>query len=75
MATRQVLAPMPDRLAAAAQDVKDAGDAYKLAVAARDRLVVAAADDGMSHRAIAAAIGQRMGNVSRILAKPDDDDE
>jgi hypothetical protein len=73
---KEVLQSMPDRLKAAQYDVADAADGYALAVKLRDALVRQAADDGMHHRAIAAAMGfKSMGNVSRILAKPDEDDE
>ena len=69
-----VLAPMPERLRAAAADVRDATEALKLATKLRDQLVREAVDEGMSQRAVADVIGQRVGNVSRILAKPDDDE-
>jgi transposase-like protein len=76
---KTVLAPMPERLAAAQQDVAETFDAYNLAKDARDELVRDAVEEGMHQRDVARALGCRPGNVSRILAKPDardrDDDD
>lgn len=41
----------------------------------RRRLVVQAIDEGMPYRAVAAALGVGTGAVSKIVSKPDPDDE
>lgn len=71
----QVLEDMPTRLKKAADAARDSERAWRLDVQLRDELVVQAADEGMHHRAIAAACGFKSpGAVTRILAKPGDDD-
>ena len=72
---REVLTPMPERLAAAARAVADADAALSLARQQRDQLVVQAVDvDGISQRAVARAAGVTVGRVCAILARPDDDE-
>lgn len=59
----------PERLRKAAAAVTDARDAYQLALAQRDELVVAAVDlEGMSQGAVAELVGVRKGRISAILA-------
>lgn len=73
---RQVVTPMPERLAAAAAAVSDAADALKLARKQRDQLVRLAVEGGeLSQRATAAAAGITVPRVSAILGTVDDDDE
>jgi hypothetical protein len=73
---REVLTPMPERLAAAARAVADANAALQLARQQRDELVVSAIDEeGISQRAVARAAGLTVGRVCAILANPGDEDE
>lgn len=67
---REVVTPMPERLAEAARAVADAVAALDLAREQRDELVVEAVDSGaMSQRAVAAAAGITVPRVSAILGK------
>lgn len=68
MARSQVLADLPARIKAAAEDVRDAKDAYDLALAQRDELIVDAIDQGMSQLKVADLAGVRKGRISAILA-------
>lgn len=62
------------RLEKAASEVADSKDAYDLAVEQRDQLVLEAIDlHGMSHQAVAAAIGVAKGRISAILASSQPD--
>jgi predicted XRE-type DNA-binding protein len=73
---REVLTPMPERLAAAAVAVAEAADALRLARQLRDELVVQAVDEeGISQRSVAAAAGITGARVAAILAHPGDDDD
>lgn len=69
-----VLTDMKPRLEAAARDVADARDAYKLSLKVRDELVIAAADHGMSQRAIANAAGVSVSRVSALMFGPTNDE-
>lgn len=70
----EVLDDMAPRLRAAQRNVDDTRVAARLAVDARNELVVRAADEGMSNKAIAAALGVGQPHVGRILlaAEPQD---
>jgi predicted XRE-type DNA-binding protein len=73
---REVVTPMPQRLAAAAAAVDDAAVALQLARKQRDQLVRLAVDSGeLSQRATATAAGITVPRVSAILGTRDDDDE
>lgn len=69
-----VLTDMNPRLEAASSAVRSAREALAAEVELRDRLVVAAIDQGMSQRAVAAAAGISVPRVCAILAgsQPDD---
>ena len=57
------------RLRKAAAEVRDRKDAWETAVEHRDRIVVEAIDlHGMSHTAVADALGVVKGRISAILA-------
>lgn len=74
--TREVLTPMPERLAKAGATVSDAADALTLARRQRDQLVREAVDSGeLSQRAVAAAVGITVPRVSAILGTRDEDDD
>lgn len=76
MAGTKVLEDMPTRLQKAGEAARDAEKAWRLEVELRDDLIEKAADEGMHHRAIAQHCGFKSpGAVTRILAKPRDDDE
>lgn len=75
MPAREVLKPMPERLAAAAVEVADAELALKLARRRRDGLVRDAIEEGMSNRACAAAAGITGPRVSAICGTTDADDD
>jgi hypothetical protein len=63
------------RLEAAARAVADAESKLAAERELRRRLVVQAADEGVPMREIARRLGGGTGLVSKILAKPDPDDE
>lgn len=66
------------RLQKAAAEARDAGDAYRLKLEARDRIVVEALDvHDMSQLAVAEAIGVKKGRISAILvgSQPDVGDQ
>ena len=69
------VADLTERLAAASRAVKAQEKALSDERELRRRLVVQAADEGMPMRAIAKALGGGTGLVSKILSKPDPDDE
>lgn len=71
----EVLTDLPARITAAAASVRDARDAYDLALEQRDGLIVEAIDDGMSQLKVAELAGVRKGRISAILAnsQPDED--
>ena len=72
---RQVLADLTPRLEKAAATARESEQAWRLDVELRDELVHQAANEGMHHRAIAKACGFKSpAAVTRILAKPGDDD-
>lgn len=56
-----------ERLEAAARAVRDAYDTWKTELQRRDQLVADAIDEGMPHRAIAAALGISQPRVGRLL--------
>ena len=64
----EVLPDLTPRLRAATAAVRDAKDAYELALQQRDELVVEAIDSGMSQKAVAAIAGVAKGRISAILA-------
>ena len=71
----QVLADLTPRLQRAAASAREAEQAWRLEVKLRDEIIEQAADEGMHHRAIAQACGFKSpAAVTRILAKPGDDD-
>jgi len=65
---KAVATDLPTRLHKAAEEARDAEDAYKLAIERRDKIVVEALDDhGMSQTAVAEIIGVRKGRIHGIL--------
>jgi hypothetical protein len=62
------------RIEAAAKEVRDSEKLLRADRETRRRLVVEAADAGVSMRAIAKALGGGTGLVSKILATPDPED-
>lgn len=73
---QQVLPDLTERLKKASQTARDAEAAWRLEVKLRDELIEQAADEGMHHRAIAAACGFKSpGAVTRVLAKPARDED
>lgn len=75
MTATPVLTDMKPRLKAAAADVADARDRYRAALTLRNRLVVAAVDNGMSQRAVASAAGVAVSRITALLVAGDVDDE
>ena len=73
--TITVAADVLPRVERAAAAVRDAESSLRDERELRRRAVVAAADAGVSVRAIAKALGGGTGLVSKILATPDPDDE
>lgn len=65
------VADLLTRISSAADDVRDAVRALNSRREQRRQLVVQAADEGISQRQIAAALGGGTGLVTKILAKPD----
>lgn len=64
------------RLEKAAAEARDRKESYDVAVEQRDQLVLEAIDlHGMSHTAVAAAIGVAKGRISAILANSQPGDE
>jgi predicted XRE-type DNA-binding protein len=58
-----------ERLAKAAREARDLEDAWRLAIEHRDGIAVEAVDvHGMSHSAVAEAIGVHKSRISAILA-------
>lgn len=70
-AVREVLADMAPRLESAATEVEDARKALDLALERRNELIVAAVDQGMTQRRIAALSRIGSPHVIRILAAAD----
>lgn len=69
------VANLPARLQAAAADVRDAFERYKLALRARDKLIVKAVDEAhLSQRQVAKHTGVGQPHVIRVLSKTDPDD-
>lgn len=64
---REVLADMRPRLEAAGRDVADARTALDLALTRRNELAVAAVDEGMAQKDVAAAIGVKPPHLIRLL--------
>ena len=65
---RAVATDLPARLHQAAVEVRDAEEAWKLAIQRRDELVVEALDvHGMPQTAVAEIIGVRKGRIHGIL--------
>lgn len=63
-----VATDFPARLHKAAQDARDAEEAWRLAVERRDELVIEAVDvHGMPQSAVAELIGVRKGRIHGIL--------
>lgn len=71
----EVLPDLTPRMKAAQESVRDAKDAYDLALQQRDELVVDAIDRGMSQKAVAGILGVAKGRVSAILASSQADDD
>ena len=67
-----VRAPVLDELTAAAAGCARAEKRLAAARDKRDRLIVAAADQGIQYRAIAAAVALSPAGVVRVLAIPHD---
>ena len=70
-----VATDLPNRMAAAVEEVKDTRDAYELALAQRDQLVVEAIDRGMTQTQVAKLAGVQKGRISAILANSQADDD
>jgi len=65
---RAVATDLPTRLHSAATEVRDAEDAFRLAVERRDELVMEAIDrHGMPHSAVAELIGVHKGRIHGII--------
>lgn len=73
-APQPVITDMKARLEAAGTAVADATEVLRAARELRDQLVVAAVDQGMSLRAVAAAAGITSARVCAILAVPPAED-
>jgi hypothetical protein len=74
--TLQPVQDLTPRLAAVQRAVEDDESSLRDNRELRRRLVVQAADEGMPHRAIGRALGGKgTGLVSKILAKPDPDED
>lgn len=66
---RAVALTFPDRLRAARAEVEDRREAYRLAVAQRDELIVEAIDvEGMTHKVVADLAGVHKSRITPILA-------
>jgi AcrR family transcriptional regulator len=73
--TATVVHDLLPRIEAAAKAVRDSENLIRAERETRRRLVHAAADAGVSMRAIARALGGGTGLVSKILSTPDPDEE
>lgn len=60
---------LPDRVTAAAQDARDACQAWHLAIAQRDALIVAAIDEGYSERSVAGFAGIDPATLRTAIAR------
>lgn len=65
---REVVPDLLPRIAKAAAAVRDADDAFRLAVRARDELIVEAVDEGITQRAVAERAKLSKGRIIAILA-------
>jgi predicted XRE-type DNA-binding protein len=73
---RAVAENMPDRLVKAAAEVRDTGEAHRLALRHRRELIFEAVDtEGMHQREVAKLVGMSQARVSAILATPGGDDD
>lgn len=70
-----VLTDLPTRIKAAAEETRDAREAYDLATEQRNKLIVEAVDGGMTQKEVATLAGVAKGRISAILAGSQADDE
>lgn len=75
MSPKTVAHDMTPRLKAVAQAIRDDESLLRDDRELRRRLVLQALDEGMSYRAIADALGGGTGLVSKIVAKPEPEEE
>lgn len=70
-----VLTDMNPRLEKASREVEDSRDIYAAARQRRNRLIIAAVDNGMAQRAVARVCGLTPARISAILLRGDDEED